>query len=159
MKNKKFNVILFILFAIPVFLFAQDKPTKVTINIKSIESKVPRDVKSNTKISVHDSIRDLRPKLKQIPYRNFDLTSSENFVVPINENQQIALKNGDLLSLQLLYLDSERVGMRMDWKDTQNQQLIDTQLHFDCLETMLVGAEGDDENSGKILAVSVKGKE
>lgn len=149
--------VIFIALSLSVSVYADKKPENVTINIKTITCSGKRVVSRKNPIVVHDSIRNLKSKLKQIPFKNFNLVSSESITIPSESKQQIKLKNKDSLGLELLYLKQDRVGLWLDWADKEGMRLLDTRLHFDCMETMLAGADTESDTC-KMLAISVEGK-
>lgn len=150
-----YRVFLFFLFYPFLAGFALDN---VTIKVQSIECSGEKSSK-NTKIKVDQSISSLETRLKDLPYTNFNLASSQTINIPLNKEQELTLDSGDILHLKLLYLDQERVGLLLNWKDSEGMQLLDTRMHFGCTETMLAGAEGCEGDNGKLLAISVESKQ
>ena len=114
----------------------------------------PRADLADHSIIVHDSLRHLKDKFQEIHFKEFNLESAQTISIPLNQKQQLTFKNGDTLELEMLYLENERVGLWIDWKDSSGMKLLDTRMHFDSTETMLAGAECE-ENKGKMLAVTV----
>ena len=145
------------LLLLPALVFAGED-NQVTVSIKSIacsEEKAAGD----GKLTVDPQLQGLKKKLKDIPYKDFNLACSKSVVIPMKEKQHLTLDDGDKLSLELLYVDEERVGLWIDWRDPKGMQLLDTRMHFGCHETMLAGADGgEDSNSGKVLAIAITEK-
>lgn len=158
MKKLNFRFLCLCFLLIPALAFGQQK-NQVTVKIQSIACSEEK-TSAEQAFTVDSKIHKLTKKLKDVPYQNFSLACSKSVVIPIKEKQDLTLDDGDKLSLELLYVDEERVGLWIDWRDPQGMQLLDTRMHFGCHETMLAGADGgDDSNSAKVLAISITDKQ
>lgn len=143
------------LFLFPFYSFANTGDGKeVKLNIKSITASEQRELNRSERIEVAPELKALRKKLRKIPYRKFMLDMAQDVTVEAGKEQVVPFANGDTLTIKLLYRDEERLGVMILWKSKEDEQLLDTRMHFSCSETMIAGAEKD-QDSGQILAITV----
>ena len=129
----------------------------INLKIESIECRDrQKELIKSDKIVIHDSIRSLKPKLKKLPYKSYHLDSVEKITLPDHQRHEIKLKNGDVLALELLYFDKQRIGLELDWRDSTNMKLLETRMHFDQDDTMLAGAADEESMQAKMLAISLQ---
>lgn len=152
---KEFTKSFILLLVFSVSLFAEESKS-INLKIESIECRDrQKKLIESDKIVIHDSIRALKPKLKKLPYKSYHLDSVANVSLPSSERQEVKLKNGDMLALELLYFDNERVGLEIDWRDESDMKLLQTRMHFDQDDTMLAGAADEESMQAKVLAISL----
>jgi hypothetical protein len=148
-----FNKLLVLCLLTPILLFAEE----VTLTVEAISCEQPRPDLSDKKLDIPSGLNHIKEKLEEVHFKNFKLDSTQSITLPIKEKQKITLNNGDQLALEMLYLEAERIGLWINWQDSSGMELLDTRMHFDTAETMLAGAECE-ENKGKMLAVRVAPK-
>ncbi len=105
-------------------------------------------------LQIDTRIRDLADKLEKLHFRNFHLISSQREVVQIGKRQNVALVDGNQLTLRPLTLDDKRISMWIKWQDGSGMQVLDTRMHFDCGESVVTGVE-QAADTGLILAIDV----
>jgi len=138
---------------------AQDscEGAKVKLVVRTIHASGARggeaqEASSDTKISVENSLTDLKPKLAMLPFTSFRLISQKEEEISVKKKESIQLPNGQTLALRPMYMDKERVGMWLSWKDTDGSNILNTRIHFDADESVLTGTDYRD-NEGRILAI------
>ncbi len=146
----KITTILLCALLIPVLSFAKD----LTLTVETITCEEPRVDLTDKKLTIPDSLGHIKEKLEDIHFKTFNLESAQSVTLPMKEKKKLTLNNGDALELEVLYFEDQRVGLWINWNDSSGMQLLDTRMHFDASETMLAGAECE-ENKGKMLAVKV----
>lgn len=126
---------------------------EVVVRVRTIRATELVDGEE-VEVTVDESIRDLSAKLRQLHFRNFQLVASERQRVPLLRKQNIALTEGQQLTVRPLYVAQKRTGMWLKWSDRNGGPILDTRMHFECGESMLTGTEraGD---TGVILAIDV----
>lgn len=103
-------------------------------------------------ISVENSLSDLRPKLALLPFASFRLISQKEEEISVKRKESIQLPNGQSLAFRPMYMDKERVGMWLSWKDNDGSDILNTRIHFGADESVLTGTDYRD-NEGRILAI------
>jgi hypothetical protein len=131
--------------------------TKVKLVVRTIHASGARgseaqEAPSDTKISVENSLTDLKPKLVMLPFTSFRLISQKEEEISVKKKESIQLPNGQTLALRPMYMEKERVGMWLSWKDTDGSNILNTRIHFDADESVLTGTDYRD-NEGRIIAI------
>lgn len=100
-------------------------------------------------------IRDIKAKLKKLPYNNFDLISHQSKAVAFDQQETFVLGDGNVLNFKTISKKKDKVCLWLNWKDGKGANVLDTRLHFVDGETVLTGSDlGDD--TGLIVAIDVK---
>lgn len=98
---------------------------------------------------------DLKDKLAKLQYHRFRLLTQQAAEIPLRKKQTIPLISGQTLTLRPLYVDGQKIGLWLRWKDPTGSDILDTRLHFDNESSMITGTEAA-ADSGIILAIDVK---
>lgn len=131
--------------------------TKVKLVVRTIHASGARggeaqQASGESTISVENSLTDLKPKLAMLPFTSFRLISQREEEISVKKKESIQLPNGQTLAFRPMYMDKERVGMWLSWKDTDGSDILNTRIHFDADESVLTGTDYRD-NEGRILAI------
>jgi hypothetical protein len=123
-----------------------------TIHASGARAGSPQANSAETGVSVENSLSDIKPKLEMLPFSTFHLISQKEEEISVKKKESIQLPNGQTLSFRPMYMDKERVGMWLSWKDTDGSDILNTRIHFDADESVLTGTDYR-ENEGRILAI------
>ncbi len=134
-----------------------DEASDVTIFVRTIEATAPvkdesSDVNDNPVVHIDQTLKDLQPKLVQLPFSSFKLLASKEEHVLLRKKQTLHLPNGQSLALRPMYMDHKRVGVWLNWKDTSGTDILNTRIHFDADDSVLTGTDCS-HDSGLILAI------
>jgi len=139
---------------------AEESISKVVVDIRNVLAagkseaipvSVSSELISKQKPRVDSRLRDLESKFAKLPYLKFSLVGHEQVVIGIKRKGSIALADGHNLFLRPLYADPQRVGMWIRWDDRQ-ENIIDTRMHFNYGESVIIGADASQEN-GRVLVI------
>jgi hypothetical protein len=130
---------------------------KIKLVVRTIHASGARDSGAqesagDPKISVENTLTDLKPKLSLLPFTSFRLISQKEEEISVKRKDSIQLPNGQTLAFRPMYMDKERVGMWLSWKDTDGSDILNTRIHFGADESVLTGTDYRD-NEGRILAI------
>ncbi len=128
--------------------------SKVKVVVRTIQATGPRQSSTDTTqtTSVEEAIADLKPQLNLLPFSTFHLISRKEEEISLKKKESFRLPNGQTLTFRPMYMDKERVGMWLSWKDTDGSDILNTRIHFDSDESVLTGTDYQD-NEGRILAI------
>lgn len=134
--------------------------SKIKINVRTIHASGPRDITSANKtgspvVSMENSLKDLKPKLELLPFSSFNLISQKEEEISVKRKESIQLPNGQALFFRPIYMDKQRVGMWLSWKDTDGTDILNTRVHFDADESIVTGTDYRD-NEGRILVIKAQ---
>ena len=102
--------------------------------------------------SLEDALADLKPQLILLPFSTFHLIDSKEEEISLKKKESFRLPNGQTLTFRPMYMEKERVGMWLSWKDTDGSDILNTRIHFDADDSVLTGTDYHD-NEGRILAI------
>ena len=144
--------------ATPLAAEESSERTKIKLIVRTIQASEPREShayeKADTKsITLEESLTDLKPKLRLLPFSSFRLISRKEQEISLKKKESLQLPNGQTLSFRPMYMEKERVCMWLSWKDTDGSDILNTRIHFDADETVLTGTDYHD-NEGRILAIA-----
>jgi hypothetical protein len=129
----------------------------VTIFVRTIEATdpisgdVPQDG-GTSDVKMDQALKDLRPKLAQLPFSSFKLIASKEEQLSLKRKEIMHLPNGQSLALRPIYMDQKRVGVWLNWKDTGGADILNTRIHFDADDSVLTGTDCA-HDAGLILAI------
>lgn len=128
--------------------------SKVKVVVRTIQATGQRasSTAANEAPSVEDSLADLKPQLTLLPFSTFHLISSKEEEISLKKKESFRLPNGQTLTFRPMYMEKERVGMWLSWKDTDGTDILNTRIHFDSDDSVLTGTDYHD-NEGRILAI------
>ncbi len=128
--------------------------SKVKVVVRTIQATGPRQSSTDTAqtTAVEEAIADLKPQLNLLPFSTFHLISRKEEEISLKKKESFRLPNGQTLTFRPMYMDKERVGMWLSWKDTDGSDILNTRIHFDSDESVLTGTDYQD-NEGRILAI------
>jgi len=126
--------------------------SKVKVVVRTIQATGSRTDPTNQSPTVEDSLADLKPQLALLPFSNFHLISSKEEEISLKQKESFRLPNGQTLTFRPVYMEKERVGMWLSWKDTDGSDILNTRVHFDSDDSVLTGTDYHD-NEGRILAI------
>lgn len=135
----------------------------VEVLVRSIQAEDRIEETGDTPISIRiDSrLEDLADKLKKLPFRNFSFIGGDRKIVPVLKKGYIALANGQGLTFRPLYAEEnstahKRIGLWLKWQDKSGLDILDTRMHFEEGQNMLLGTDlVANPNNGLILALEV----
>lgn len=123
-----------------------------TIHASGVRAPNARETQGDSNITVEAPLADIRPKLEMLPFQSFRLISQKEEEIFVKKKESIQLPNGQTLAFRPMYMDKERIGMWLSWKDTDGSDILNTRIHFDADESVLTGTDYQ-ENEGRILAI------
>ena len=130
--------------------------SEVKVLVRTIQAIGPRnhDSQSTTdpNITVEESLADLKPKLEMLPFSSFKLISTKEGQISLKKRETVHLPNGQTLAFRPMYMEKERMGIWLSWKDTDGSDILNTRIHFDADEPVVTGTDYHD-NEGRILAI------
>ncbi|RIL09975.1 MAG: hypothetical protein DCC75_05365 [Proteobacteria bacterium] len=138
----------------------EESISKVVVDIRNVLAaeksdampvSISAELISKQKPRVDSRLRDLESKFAKLPYLKFSLVGHEQVVIGIKRKGSITLADGHSLFLRPLYADPQRVGMWIRWDDRQ-ENIIDTRMHFNYGESVIIGADASQEN-GRVLVI------
>ena len=100
-------------------------------------------------------LSDLSPKLQKLPFRDFNMLSSEELLIPVLKRQSISLSSGQTLVVRPLYVEERKVGLWIHWQDASGAELLDTRMHITPGESVIAGTDNS-PSSGVVLAIEVE---
>jgi hypothetical protein len=134
-----------------------EEASDVKIFVRTIEATDPIETESSNEtnesvVRIDQALRDLQPKLMQLPFSSFKLLASKEEQVSLRKRETLHLPNGQSLALRPMYMDHKRVGVWLNWKDTGGADILNTRIHFDADDSVLTGTDCP-LNAGLILAI------
>lgn len=105
------------------------------------------------KLDIDPRLRDISKQLRKFHFTKFELLSAQRKTVDVMRRDVIQLVDGHRLLLRPTYLEDNRVGMWLKWKDGSGQPLLDTRVHFPCGKTVMAGTEIDFKKKPRVLRV------
>jgi hypothetical protein len=134
-----------------------DEASDVKIFVRTIEATEPvngdvSDENSLGVVHIDHALKDLQPKLTQLPFSSFKLLASKEEQVSLRKRETLHLPNGQSLALRPMYVDHKRVGVWLNWKDTGGTDILNTRIHFDADDSVLTGTDCH-HDAGLILAI------
>jgi hypothetical protein len=150
---------LFILGALSLFsltVHAEDacEHSKVKVVVRTIQAtgSRPPSAEQHTPPSLEESLSDIKAQLVLLPFSSFHLISSKEEEISLKKKESFRLPDGQTLTFRPMYMEKERVGMWLSWKDTDGSDILNTRIHFDADDSVLTGTDYHD-NEGRILAI------
>lgn len=131
--------------------------SQIKVSVRTIQASGPRQLQPTSGeqpagVTLDDSLNDLKAKLDLLPFSSFKLIASKEQHISLKQRDSLHLPNGQTLSFRPIYMEKERVGMWLHWKDTDGSDILNTRIHFDADESVLTGTDFE-ENEGRILAI------
>lgn len=103
-------------------------------------------------ISVDKQLEDIKGKLLQLPFSHYQLLSAKEEIIALKKKNKFKLPNGQTLIFRPMYLEGEKVGLWLNWRDEVGKEILNTRLHFDSVDSVVTGTNcGRDE--GLVLAI------
>lgn len=105
-------------------------------------------------IHLDNSLRDLEPRLRHLPFNSFRLLAQKNEVITLKSRESLQLPNGQSLMFRPIYLEAKnkKMGLWLSWKDKDGSEILNTRVHFDAQESVLTGTDCS-HDEGLILAI------
>lgn len=145
-----------LLYSSPIASYAEEscEHSKIRVVVRTIQASGarPSSTPNAEAQTVEPSLVDLRPKLSLLPFSAFHLISSKEEEISLKKKESVRLPNGQTLTFRPMYMEKERVGMWLSWKDTDGSDILNTRIHFDADESVLTGTDYQ-ENEGRLLAI------
>ncbi|MEY4668352.1 MAG: hypothetical protein RL518_1051 [Pseudomonadota bacterium] len=128
--------------------------SRIKVIVRTIQASGPRQATAGESKppTLEDSIADLKSQLILLPFSTFHLISSKEEEISLKKKESFRLPNGQSLTFRPMYMEKERVGMWLSWKDADGSDILNTRIHFDSNESVLTGTDYQD-NEGRILAI------
>jgi hypothetical protein len=134
-----------------------DARTHVVVAIRMIEALSPTEPEAKShvrEVLIPDSLQDIGDKLRRLNFAQFNLISTRAQRVPLMQKEKIFLERGQTVVVRPLYVEGNRIGMWIKWKDAAGAEVLDTRMHFDSGENVIAGTENF-EQGGLVLAIHV----
>lgn len=131
---------------------------QVLVNVRTLRAVERFDRTPNpgvVAVKIDSRLQDLSSKLRELPFKNFSLLSTEERTIPLKKRETLSLGGGQTLTLRPLYADNDRVGMWLKWKEPDGSDILDTRMHFNFGESMIAGTDNS-PSSGVILVIDVQ---
>ena len=128
--------------------------SKIKVVVRTIQASGTRNLPADQSSppTLEESLSDLQPQLVLLPFSSFHLISRKEEEISLKKKESFRLPNGQTLTFRPMYMEKERVGMWLSWKDTDGSDILNTRIHFDSNESVLTGTDYED-NEGRILAI------
>lgn len=128
----------------------------VTVHVRMLKAS---DVVNETErpLQIDKQLEDLRPRLERLHYSTFKLVGAQNRQINVNRKATLNLNDGHALVVRLIYIQKEKAGLWINWKDENGATILDTRLHLRPGEIILTGTDSNAE-SGLLLAIDVAEK-
>jgi hypothetical protein len=101
---------------------------------------------------IDQALKDLEPKLAQLPFASFQLLSAKEEVIALKTKNSLQLPNGQILIFRPMYANQQKVGLWLNWRDRDGSEILNTRLHFDSTDAVLTGTDCPHKR-GMILAI------
>ena len=129
----------------------------VNVFVRTIQASepVPADPPEGQDIQspkVPAELSDLSVKLAQLPFSSFSLLASKNETHFLKKRETMQLPNGQTLTFRPMYMDNKRVGLWLNWRDSDGSEILNTRVHFDADDSVVTGTDCAG-NKGLILAI------
>ncbi len=129
----------------------------ITLSVRTIQASTPRNAEevpasTDRPIRLEGNIRDLGPKLSQLPFDTFQLLSTKEETIALKTRDSLQLPNGHSLTFRPMYMDAKKVGLWLHWRDQDGGEILNTRVHFDSADSVLTGTDCAHEK-GLILAI------
>jgi hypothetical protein len=136
--------------------YSQDRScdqSEVRVVVRTIQATGAKDnVPSSKEPSLDPSLADLKQKLSMLPFSSFKLIGSNEEEISLKRKEVVRLPNGQTIAFRPMYMNKERVGLWLSWRDTDGNDILNTRLHFDADESVLTGTDYPN-NEGRIIAI------
>jgi hypothetical protein len=134
---------------------------RVTILIRTIQATSPVVTNQSetpaTSTDIEPSLIDLQAKLTQLPFRSFKLVASKEGHFELTKKGTLNLPNGQSVALRPMYADNLRMGMWLNWLDSDGTEILNTRIHFDSEDTIVTGTDSASDE-GLLLAITASQK-
>lgn len=134
--------------------------SSVKVFVRTIKASDPLDERSMeslaSEMEIDKQLEDLSTKLEKLPFRSFRLIASREEELGLRKKETLSLPNGQTLTFRPVFLNNKRVGISLDWKDSDGAGILNTRVHFDPEESLLTGTDSGSDlegNGGLILAI------
>ena len=125
----------------------------VQVLVRAIQASSPTtDNPPPSPLILEDAIADLQPKLAQLPFRSFKLLSAKQEQLEVKHQETVKLPNGQTVALRPMFAADHRVGLWLNWLDTDGSEILNTRLHFDTEDSLVTGTDSS-QNEGLLLAI------
>jgi hypothetical protein len=139
---------------------SQDTST-IKLSVRTIQASEPSAESVSSKssgsndrqIHVDGALADLQPKLAHLPFSHFHLLSRKEETITLRKKNSLQLPNGQSLVFRPIYMDTQKVGLWLNWRDKDGSEILNTRLHFDSQDSVLTGTDCA-HNEGLILAIN-----
>ncbi len=128
-------------------------PSLVNVRVRTIAaSLLSKD--GSEQLLIDQALGDLRKQLEKLPFRSFKVITSDSQLIPLMRKEVLKLPTGDVLSYRPLYFKENRISLWLNWVDKEGNRVLDTRIHFNPDQSVIVGTERAEEN-GIVLAIDV----
>ncbi len=129
----------------------------ITLSVRTIQASTPHTAEetqsaADRSIRLEGNIRDLEPKLLQLPFSTFQLLSAKQETIALKTRDSLQLPNGHSLTFRPMYMDAKKVGLWLHWRDQDGGDILNTRVHFDAADSVLTGTDCA-HDKGLILAI------
>lgn len=125
----------------------------VTVHVRMLRASDPVNG-TEQPLQIDKQLEDLRPRLDRLHYHTFKLVGAQNRLINVNRKVTLNLSDGHSLVVRPIYIQKEKAGLWINWKDEDGASILDTRLHLRPGEIILTGTDSN-ADSGLLLAIDV----
>lgn len=140
---------------IPVLALAQEKVRTFNVQVRTVQgsSLEPESIK----YEFDKDLEDLRGQLSNLKYKRYKLISKQNQKIELDQVGSMDLVSGQKLRFKPTASDSKKTCLWLQWKDANDNEVLDTKIHVPNGHSMLAGTDMDENSDdGLILAISAE---
>lgn len=118
------------------------------------------DKSERIQAQIPTSLADISEKLKELPFKSFQLQAQDEIQVGLKELKELRLGSNDAqipghtLKLKLLGLNRGKVCLWINWSESEGEEILDSRVHFKQGEPFITGTEAKD-GLGMLVALQV----
>lgn len=129
----------------------------VNLFVRTIQATDPIDSdhaaqQAQSTPKIDGDLSDISSKLSQLPFSSFRIIASKNETHSLRKRETMQLPNGQSLTFRPMYVDNKRVGLWLNWKESDGSEILNTRVHFDADDAVVTGTDCP-ENKGLIIAI------
>lgn len=137
---------------------ASEQASTIKLAVRAIQASeaspsVGANGSSERQLHIDATLSDLQAKLAHLPFTHFHLLSRKEETITLRKKNSLQLPNGQSLVFRPLYVDTQKVGLWLNWRDKDGSEILNTRLHFDSQDSILTGTDCS-HNEGVILAIN-----
>lgn len=135
------------------------QPTSVKLSIRTIQASEPRDISpdqgATTQTQLDPTLGDIGAKLSRLPFAKFHLLAAKEETITLRKRNSIKLPNGQSLAFRPMSTENKKMGLWLNWKDSDGSEILNTRVHFDADDSVVTGTDCA-HDKGLILAIKAE---